>query len=169
MSEPKDALDTFVERAQQNPAIALAMLLWKDRLRTPEFTIMVTEKDLKAFEDCIEYLKVKPTVKIERPQGLPAQPPTPAVGSRRATPGRAAQPPKPFALIQMVDAEGNSFVAIENDQEAFDTAERAKALAALRQKAPIIASQLEVELSQNITSSDTQTQAIHILRTLATA
>lgn len=167
--EAKDPLDQFVEKANADPRIAIAAMFWANRLANPEFTVEVKAKDIEAFQACTEYLKVTPTIMITRPQGLPAQAAIPAAGTRRAVPGRTGQPPKNYAIIQMVDADGNAFVGIENNEEDFERQQQALHMQTMKRKALVIAQQLEQDMNANITSSATQMDAVATLRELSKA
>lgn len=164
-----DELDMFAKQDKARVARALMMLFWKDRLRNPNFTVEVTPEDLKGFRECMAYLEVEPKIMIYRPQGLPAVEPQPARGNRRAVPGRSAQPPRNFVVIQMVDADGNAITPIENNQADFDRAQEALGLRAARDAAARLAAQLLADLQANVTSSATITEAAQALKLLAKA
>jgi len=166
----KDALDTFVERANKQPATAVMLMLWQNRHANPEMTITITEKDIKGFTDCVEYLDVKPVIRITRPQGLPAQEAIPPMGNRRAVPGRVAQPPKPFAVIQMTDLDGNAIVPVENNEADQDAGRAMRAKARIRETAPELAKQLLASIGPGATINDELIrEAAGALKALATA
>lgn len=168
-AKPADPLDAFVELATSQPANAVAALFWHHRHQNPGFSIEVKASDLKAFTDCTEYLKVRPKIQVVRPQGLPAQAQIPAQGNRRAVPGRVAQPPKDYVVIQMVDQDGNGFVPIENNEE--DLAKQQKAAVAKRTKerALIIAGNLQGDVQAGNYSTATMLEAVEALQALARA
>ena len=165
--ETPDVLELFAKLAERNPKQAIMLMFWKARHQNPEFSLNITEADLKGFTDCVNYLGVEPEVRIHRPQGLPAQAPVPAHGNRRAVPGREAKPPKPFVVVQMVDAEGNAIVPIENNEKDQDDGLQAKALARTRENAPRLAAQLMNDVRSGNLSNDTITEAANSLIALA--
>lgn len=163
-----DPLNAFVELATSQPANAVAALFWHHRHQNPGFSIEVKAADLKAFTDCTDYLKVRPKIQVVRPQGLAAQAPIPAQGNRRAVPGRDAHPPKDYVVIQMVDQDGNGFVAVENN-EADLAKQQAQAKAArTKEKALIIASNLQGDVQAGNYSTATMLEAVEALRLLGT-
>lgn len=164
-----DPLDAFVAAATQSPLQAIAAMFWHHRFNDPEFTVTVTEADLKAFKDCISYLKVNPRIHVLRPQGLPAQDPIPASGTRRAVPGRAAQPPRPYALIQMTDEDGNTFRAIENNEEDLAHQQQTATLKRTKERATVIAGNLQSDLQAGNYSNATIMEAVDALKILASA
>lgn len=112
---PKELLDRLV---QADPKDIIGLMLWKDRHRNPEMTVQLTEKDYEEFWKCMAYLEVKPEVRIYRPDGLPAQEAIPAQGNRRAVPARAAEPPRPFVVVQVCEkGTGDWIKPIESDEE----------------------------------------------------
>ena len=113
---PTDLLDQF-EAA--SPFEAIAMLLWKNRHKNPDMTILVTAQDITGFRDCVNYLKVQPEVRIHRPAGRPASAGMAAKAGRPAIAPREAEPPKPFVVVQLVDAEGNAIKPVENNEADF--------------------------------------------------
>lgn len=170
--EQADPLDVFVADVDHNgvhmgPAIML--MLWKQRHENPDFTVMVDAADIKGFEDCVKYLEIEPRINIYRPQGLPAQEPIPANGRNRAVPGRAAQPPRDYVVVQMVDADGNTFVPIENNERDLEKSQKAKTLKQLREGAPQLAAQLQADIQSNTISTATIQEAIEALKALAQA
>ena len=166
MAKPnKDALDRFVEQANANPLKAIALMLWRARMANPDMYVKVEERDLKAFEDCVTYLKVKPTVIIHREPAQPAQPAVPAAGNRRAVPGREAIPPKPYAVIALVEERDgkptmNMIKPVENNQEDYDRSLDSAALRRARDQAPDLASRLmSASRTGDYSSSDLQAAA----------
>lgn len=160
---PTDPLDAF---AQSGVEEALKLLFWKARFQNPEFSVTVTPEDIKAFRDCIDYLEVKPQIRIVRPQGVPAQPMIPAHGNRRATPGREAIPPRNYVVVQMVDQDGNAFVPIENNQADFERQEQAKRARRIKETAGELAAQLSRDLASATISNATIEETIVALKTL---
>jgi hypothetical protein len=129
----------------------------------------VTAADLKAFADCTDYLKVKPKIQVIRPQGLPAQAPIPAQGTRRAIPGRAAQPPKNYVVIQMVDQNGDAFVPIENNEADLAKQQAHARITRTRETANLIADRLQSDAQTGNYSTATMLEAAQALKLLATA
>lgn len=163
-----DALDRFAF-AEDHFVSALMMVFWKARHANPEFTITVDSADLKGFQDCIQYLEVTPTIRVYRPQGLPAQEAVPATGKRRAVPGRPAKPPADYVVVQMVDKDGNSIKAVENNDADYERAGEAAKLRTIRDSAPGLAAQLEADVRSNTLSTSTILEAAAALKVLARA
>jgi hypothetical protein len=135
-AHPLDAL------AAGDPKRVIALMLWVARMRQPDLYVQINEHDIKGFDDCVNYLKVVPQVKIYRPEGMPAQPAIPAQGNRRAIAARPAIPPKPYVIVALVDQKGDAIVPVENNQEDFDAQAAAKSIIRWREKAPDLAQQL---------------------------
>lgn len=162
-------LDILDQLAQADSKEIIALMLWKDRHRNPDMTLQITEKDITGFLACAEYLKVVPKVRIERPQGMPAQEAIPAQGNRRAVPARAAEPPRPFVVVQVVDANGDGIKPIENDEDGAQLRDRADALRRHRDIAPTLASQLIADARSGNFSSSMVIEAAESLLALAKA
>lgn len=161
--QPK--LDALDELAQGDPLDVIALMLWKARHRQPDMFVQITEKDITGFRDSVEYQKLKPAVLIRRPPGLEAQAPIPATHNRRAVPGRAATPPKPFVMVTLVE-EGTENVIrpIENNDADFDAAQDAATLRKARDRAPQLAELILAQARSGDTSlSDTQDAADTLL------
>ena len=167
--ETSDPLELFAKLAERDPKQAIMLLFWKARHQNPEFTVNITPEDVKGFTDCVNYLQVEPEVRIYRPQGLPAQASVPAHGNRRAVPGREAKPPKPFVVVQMVDAEGNAIVPIENNEEDLAAGAKAKNLARIRENAPSLHARLMADVRTGNLSTDIITEAANNLLALSKA
>lgn len=161
-----DVLDTF---AKQGVAQAIMMLFWKDRYRNPEMSVQVTEADLAEFRKCIEYLEIVPQVRIYRPQGRAAHPGTPKTARGEAMPARAAEPPRPFVVIQLVDKEGNGFKPIESTEEGAAERDKANELRRHRDRAASLADQIVSDASSGTTSMATIQDAARTLKALARA
>jgi len=161
--DPLDAL------AQGDPLRVIALMLWRERMRQPDLYVQIEEKDIVGFEDCMRYLKAKPTVRIFRPEGLEAQGAIPAQGNRRAVPSRAATPPKPYVIVALVDQKGDTIRPVENNEEDFDAAQAARDLRKARDQAPDLAQRI-VQQARNgeYSLSDIQ-DAANALITLARA
>lgn len=126
----------------ENPLQVIALLLWKERYRNPEFAVQIHPVDLAAFEACYQYLGIEPKVLIRRPPGVPAHPGLPR-GHPRYPDGLAAAPegaPKPYLQVSMVDAKtGDAFVPIESTEEGAKIRDRETQLRDLRARAPLLA------------------------------
>jgi hypothetical protein len=133
---PLDAL------AQGDPKMVIALMLWKARHREPDMYVQIDEKDLAGFEDCVRYLKVKPNVRIFRPEGLLAQDAIPAQHGRRAVPARAATPPKPYVMVTLVDEKGDLIRPVENNEADFDAARDAGQVRKARDQAGELANRI---------------------------
>lgn len=118
---------------------ALQLMLWQGRFANPEMAVQITPADIKGLDDCADYLKITPAVRIWRPGGLPAIPPSPAMGKRQATSGREAIPFKDYVVVQMVEAgTENAFKPIENNERDFDRSQSAAGIRALREQIPAL-------------------------------
>ena len=134
--------DQFDALAAGDPQRVMALMLWKHRLNQPDMCVQIDEQDIQGFDDCVAYLKVKPQVRVYRPEGVPEQPPVPAQGNRRAIPGRAAIPPRPYVMVVLTDQKGDVIRPVENNQEDYDASlERAK-VQRYRDNAPQLAQTL---------------------------
>lgn len=161
----EDVLDQF---AKADPKEVIAMLLWKDRYRNPDMTVQITEKDIESFRACTAYLDVVPGVKIERPQGLPAQAAVPESGNRRAVPARAAEPPRPFVVVQVVELKtGDAIRPIESDEEGAKLRDRAEAQRRAREAAPDLAAAMRQQAQTGNFSSSLVAEAAEALAALA--
>lgn len=151
----------------------IALMLWVARKRNPDLYVQITEKDIQAFEDCVQYLKVTPEVRIERPQGLPAQASIPASGSRRAVPGREATPPKPYVIVSLLgrDVKGitGPIQPIENNEADFDEQQKLTQVRRWKDRAPDLASRLVNAASRGEFSSNDMEDAAQALVALAGA
>lgn len=151
---------------------ALMLIFWKMRFEDPTFTVEIDPKDIKGFDDCTNFLveegtmKKGPEIRVYRPGGIPAVEPIPAKGNRRAVPGRPARPPKELVIVQMVDADGNGFVPIENNERDYDRQQDTNAKRRSIERARLIADQLAGDLSRNEFSENTVKDAIATLRLL---
>lgn len=134
-----DALDAL---AQGDAQRVMALMLWVARKRNPDLYVQITEHDIKGFDDCIAYLKVKPQVRVTRPQGLPAQPGIPAAANRRAVPAREATPPKPYVMVVLTDEKGDAIRPVENNEGDFDEAKAAAEVRKARDQAADLAQRL---------------------------
>lgn len=164
----KDELDQL---AEGDPKRVMALMFWKARFTNPEMNLQITLADIKGFNDCVEYLKVKPEVRIVRPLGRPAQDAIPAVGHRRAVPGYAAEPPRPFVVVGVVEAgTENSIRPVENNEEDNNRRIEGETVRRARDNAAGMASRLEAMTSPQAEISSTDLRdAATALRVLARA
>lgn len=162
----QDPLDALVSG---DPSRAIALMLWKARHREPNLYVQIDEHDIRGFDDCITYLKVKPVVRIFRPEGLPAQPAVPAQGNRRPVPARAATPAKPYVLISLVDEQGNAIRPVENNEGDFETAQDAATVRKARDQAVDLAQRIVQQARTGEYSLSDMTDAANALVTLARA
>jgi len=150
-----------------DPMRALMLMFWKYRHQDPAFTINLSAEDLKGFEDCVNYLEVKPQIRVFRPQGMPASAGAPATESRSAIPPRLAGKPKDYVVIQLLDEDGNCIVPIENNEADLQRQQEVERVKMVRSNAPQIAAQLIADLQANTTSSSTIMEAAEALKMLA--
>lgn len=141
--DPAAAVMAPLEKmAGENPVQVIALLLWKDRYRNPEFAVQIQPEDLVSFQAATKYLQVEPKVLIRRPPGVPAHPGLPR-GHPRYPDGLPAAPegaPKPYLQVSMVDSKtGDAFVPIESSEEGAKIRDRETELRALRARAPLLA------------------------------
>lgn len=134
--DPLDALATG------DPLQVMALMLWKNRLRNPDMAVQIDENDLQGYQDCVNYLKVKPTVKIYRPEGVPAQAAIPAQGNRRAVPARAEIPARPYVMVVLVDQKGDAIRPVENNEADYQAAQDQGRIQRYREQAQGLAGQL---------------------------
>ena len=161
-----DALDTI---ASADPKEIIALLLWKDRFRNPDMAVQITEQDITKFRACTDYLEVRPTVSIHRPQGRPAHPRAPATATRSAIPPSPAESPRPFVVVQLLDQDGHAFKPIENNDEDAKTRDQSNELRKYRERGASIASQLIGELRSGTIIDSTIMEAAQALAALARA
>jgi len=127
--------------------------------------VQVTPEDISGFRACVDYLSVVPSIKVHRPGGVPARPQQERNG--KVIPGREEIPPKPYALVQMLDQDGNGFVPIENNQGDRDRQIQAESVRRIKERCNVVAGALATDLSTNTFSTSTIQEAIQALRTLA--
>jgi len=152
-AKTKDALDQF---AEAGGARALQLLLWKNRHQNPEMTVLITEADLHGFDECMRYQKVTPDILIHRPEGRPAQAAIPASGTRRAIPGRAAEPPRPYVIVGLVErGTHDALKPVENNAEDYARGELARQIQVVKRNLPAWASELRRAATAGDFSSST--------------
>lgn len=141
---PKSELEKF---AQASAGEHIALVLWKFRHQIPDLAVTVNEADLKGFSDCIEYLKVKPEVKVVlRPNYV-------GIVLVQAGTGDDTSP-------------GNAIKVIENNEEDAVRGEEAEQIRRMRERAPDLAYRLEVDAQAGTFSADMVIEAARTLRVL---
>lgn len=159
---PLDALATG------NPLDVIALMLWKNRHREPDMFVQIDEQDMAGLQASMAYQKVKPAVLIHRPQGLEATPAIPATAKRRATPARAATPPKDYVIVTLVEAGTENVVrSIENNQADYDHAQERALQRKAVSDAPHLADRLINMANSGEYSLSEMTDAAECLRILA--
>lgn len=137
----KDALDHL---AEGDPKGVIALMLWKERHRNPDMAVQITQRDIDGFKACTGYLKVEPDVDILRPEGRPAQEGIPQMGTRREVPARAAEPPRPFVVVRLVEKGTENMIRpVEDNEEDNDKRIAAEKLVEIRAQAPGLAARLD--------------------------
>lgn len=161
-----DLLDTLAQGDSQR---VMALMLWVARKRNPDLYVQINEHDIRGFDDCIAYLKVKPQVRISRPQGLPAQPAIPQTANRRAVPAREATAPKPYVMVVLTDEKGDAIRPVENNEQDFDEARAAADVRKARDQAPELAQRLVQQARTGEYSLSDMQDAANALLTLSRA
>lgn len=141
---PKTALEKF---AQAKSEEHIALILWKFRHQIPDLAVTINEADLKGYQDCLDYLKVKPEVKVvSRPN---------YVG---------------IVLVQKDTGDetnpGNAIRVVENNEEDAARGEAAEQTRRMRERAPDLAYRLEVDAQAGTFSADMVIEAARTLRAL---
>lgn len=160
----KDSLDLL---AEGDPKKIIALLLWRDRFRNPEMSAHVTLEDLDGFEQCSDYLGVTTQVSIFRPQGRPAQEAVATTPGKRGIAARAAEPPRDYVFVGVVDKDGNSIKPIESTEENADRRDAANALRSSREKGPRLAALLRGACQSGTYSTAEIQEAAQALEVLA--
>lgn len=144
---PKTPLQAF-EQAPLSEIIG--MLLWKNRIQNPELAVMVTEQDLKAYRDCMAYLKVTPEVKIVgRPKYV-------AIVLVEKDTGSEGNP-------------GNAIKPVENNETDYATSQAAQLLRRTKETAPNLATTIRNQALGGEFSADLVIQAADALQMLCQA
>ena len=163
---PATYMGQFLERAQANPAVALQLLLWKQRHQNPDMSVTITEADVQAFQACVDYLEVEPVIKMFQPGGLPERPGfTKKDGTQM--PARPAVPPREECVVQLTDKNGNAITPIEQSTEEQAKSRQARAVQDARAKAPGLVADLNQMLARGETSTALFQEATSALLTLA--
>lgn len=140
MAAKKPTVDPLDALSQADPKRVIAMMLWQRRHQNPDMYVRIDERDIEGFDACMRYQKLQADVMIKRPAGIPGQEAIPATHRRRAVPAREATPPKPYVIVALVEkGTENAIRPIEDNQDDYDTAQRAAQIRAARDKAPALA------------------------------
>lgn len=166
-ADPLDQLAALGADLSPGAQRVIALLLWQDRMRNPDMFRQLTEHDIKGLDDCTRYLKVKPVVRVHRPEGVPAQPAIPASGNRRAVPARPAIPPRSYVMVCLVDERGDAIKPIENNEQDFDAATAAQQVQRARTSAPELAQRIVAQARTGEVSLSDMTDAANALLILA--
>ena len=168
---PKKAkLDPLDALAGGDPRGIIALMIWKNRLREPDMFVKIEEGDIAGFQDCVRYLKVVPDVLIERPAGLPEQAAIPATANRRAIPGRAATPPKPYVIVTLVEKGTKNMIRpVENNETDYDRAADVQKVRKARDQAGGLAQRLRHQAASGEYSLSDMSDAAEALEILARA
>lgn len=173
MTKPKtkpkqiDALDAF---AASEPMRVLQLVLWKARHQNPEMTVLITAEDLSAFDQCMTYQKVIPGILVDRPDGRPAMPAIPAVGTRRAVPATLGEPPRPFVIVSLVErGTRNAVKPVENNEQDYQRGELAREAQVAKRNVPMLAAELRRTAVSGDFSSATLEDAARTLELLGRA
>lgn len=160
-ADPLDALAA-------DPSRVLMLALWQQRHRNPDLFVQINEEDLAGFQACVDYLKVKPALKIIRPQGVAAQAAV-QKGSKNYA-AREAIPPRPYVIAAVVDAKtGDAIRPIESNEDDFDRQKETAAVHRARDMAPILAQRLIQQGNTGDTSLADMTDAANALMVMAKA
>jgi hypothetical protein len=141
---PKTALEAF---AAAKPDQHIALLLWKNRHPNPDLAVTVTEADLKAYMDCMSYLKVTPEVKVVLRKNY--------VGIVLVQEGTGDE-----------TSPGNAIKVVENNEADAQKGEAAEAIKRMRERAPDLAYRLEVDAQAGTFSADMVIEAARTMRAL---
>lgn len=148
--KPVDALDALVTG---DPKEVIAMLLWRNRLRAPELAMMITDQDVAAFRQCVDYLEVQHEVRIFRPM---------------AGPQITNQVPANYVVACLVEkGTTNAIRPIENNEQDYAAAERAEKIRRVRDSAPQLVGQVRSSAQSGSYSDAEINELCEALLTLA--
>lgn len=148
--------ETLEQLEKAGPRAIIALLLWKNRHANPNLAVTITQADMDALKQCLEYQEAAPDVAIWRKPG--------AVLVGLVEKGTELKD-KDGQQTSM----GNAITPVENNQGDLDRANSAKALTALKEQAPLLARRLRSEDQAGICSSDTVSLCADALIRLANA
>ena len=115
---------------------SIALVFWKQRNEWPEFSVTITEHDVRGFKESMKYQEQTPKLIIEAHQVSKA---------------------KPAVLVVRIadDRTGDQIRVSENNEADLDKAEEAKRLRRIKEQIPNMVSNALGEMSQGITSDHT--------------
>jgi hypothetical protein len=115
--------------------LALAMLLWQQRIANPEMSIEITPADIDSLRACAEYLSVTPAVRIFRPVQM------------------AEKTLRPGFYVQLVDeATGSTFKPIESDEKELDRSQAAAKWRSAKESIPELVRTVKSAMARGETS-----------------
>lgn len=159
----------------QDPLKVMQLMIWVNRHRNPDMFFQINEADLEAFNACMAYQKIKPTVLIKRPPEIPGQAAVPAMGNRRAVPARPPIPARPYVMVTLVEIDKNGKVTenvirpVESNEADYDQQQEVAALRRAKDRAPLLAQEILKSASSGETSLSDLQDAANCLITLARA
>lgn len=166
MATKQPKLDPLDALAQGDPRMVIALILWKNRHRSPDMFVQIDQRDIDGFNACVDFLKVKPAVMIRRPEEIPGQPAIPAAGGRRAVPARGAIPARPYVMVALVEQgkdgkpSENAIRPVENNEADFDQQQDTAAILRAKDNAQDLANRLlKAAASGDYSLSDMQDAA----------
>lgn len=148
---PKNALEAF---AAAKPEEHIALLLWKNRHANPELTVSITEEDLKGYNDCMQYLKVRPSIAVTTRRNY--------VGIGIVEENTEIKDP----TTGEITSPGNAIKPIENNEGDAVKAETAGRLRRLKETAPGLAVLIRNQAAAGEFSSDLILQAAEAIQVL---
>ena len=142
----QDPLDALAAGPLDN---VIAAMLWKNRHRDPNMTMVIKQADLQGLEDCCSYLKLTPQVVVLRPAGRPATPAVPPRGNRPGIPAQPAEAPRPHVVVALVNkGTMDAITPLENNDEDAEVLVQEQHRRRMQSKAPFLA-QAAMRMSSN--------------------
>lgn len=162
-----DPLDIL---AEGDPKRVIQLMLWKGRMANPDMLIKITPEDIKALDDCTNYLGVQPEAKIWRPQGRPAHDGAPARHGGQAIAPFPGDPPRNYVAVALVSAGTEDvFRPIENNEVDYDQADRLAKLKRMRENVPQLTATILAMAARQDFSNELITELCETARALAKA
>lgn len=138
--ERDDILDKFAKQPLER---VLELVFWKLRHKQPDMAVLIEEKDIVGFDQCMAYQSIIPAIMVHRPKGRPANPGSPAIGKRRAVPATPAEPDRPFVIVALVEkGKQNTIKPVENNEDDYKRGELVRAQAVARGRCQTLAQAL---------------------------
>lgn len=153
---------------QANPAIAVQLILWKQRHSNPDMSVLITEDDWEGFRACVEYLEVEPQMRVFQPGGRPARPAFTKAGGIEV-PAQPGSPPREECVVQLVDKAGNSITPIERSAEEQAKGNQGRDLQRVKGKVPGLVADLRQMMARGETSTALFEEACGALLIMARA